>query len=280
MKNYLAPVIDAANQRTREDATWLGGVVRAAHSALGIGVLGIIWGGARRLSARSEDGLAPAQREGAELLLNTKIPEALYRRFPEGSAGLLSEQLPELSGPDALYLSFSGEGGPAFLFAPLVDGLRPSARQRRALLQIHSHLAVGYQLRKDEPSREDGGDLRAAALAFGAPAERALSEEARTLWHALLEGRLTFVDHFDREGRRYLVMKSHEHLAPTSLRLCLREGAVLELAGLGYSNRQIARRLRLSIPTVATYLSHSMAKLGIASRLQLIQLYAALILNA
>lgn len=50
-----------------------------------------------------------------------------------------------------------------------------------------------------------------------------------------------------------------------------REVEVLRLLALGYSNKEIAARLKLSVKTVETYKSRSMEKLGLRSRVDLIQ---------
>lgn len=53
-----------------------------------------------------------------------------------------------------------------------------------------------------------------------------------------------------------------------------REQQVLRGVALGYTNREIAERLHLSVKTVETYRARAMEKLGLATRAQLVQ-YAA-----
>jgi DNA-binding NarL/FixJ family response regulator len=53
-----------------------------------------------------------------------------------------------------------------------------------------------------------------------------------------------------------------------------RETAVVRLIALGYSNKEIASRLGLSVKTIETYKTRSMEKLGIRSRVDIVQ-YAA-----
>jgi ATP/maltotriose-dependent transcriptional regulator MalT len=128
------------------------------------------------------------------------------------------------------------------------------ARQRLALL---------YELIREEVLRfdEELGPLCPDPTA-----------EAGGLWDDLLSGRATLTDRFDHAGRRFFVVRRTSVVPPPSSR----EREVLELAALGFSNRRIARRSGLALATVATYLSNGIAKLGIASRLQLVQLGAAL----
>lgn len=51
--------------------------------------------------------------------------------------------------------------------------------------------------------------------------------------------------------------------------LTLGERGVVDLVGLGLSNRQIAARLGISVRTVESHLGHVYTKTGIASRVRL-----------
>ena len=53
-----------------------------------------------------------------------------------------------------------------------------------------------------------------------------------------------------------------------------REAEVVRLIALGYSNKEIAARLKLSVKTVETYKTRSMEKLGMRSRVDIVH-YAA-----
>ena len=53
-----------------------------------------------------------------------------------------------------------------------------------------------------------------------------------------------------------------------------REGEVLRLIALGYSNKEIASNLKLSVKTVETYKMRSMEKLSMRSRVDIVR-YAA-----
>lgn len=53
-----------------------------------------------------------------------------------------------------------------------------------------------------------------------------------------------------------------------------RETEVVRLIALGYSNKEIAARLKLSVKTVETYKTRSMEKLGVRTRVDIVQ-YAA-----
>jgi DNA-binding NarL/FixJ family response regulator len=53
-----------------------------------------------------------------------------------------------------------------------------------------------------------------------------------------------------------------------------REAEVVRLIALGYSNKEIAARLGLSVKTIETYKSRSMEKLGIHSRVEIVRFAA------
>ncbi len=56
--------------------------------------------------------------------------------------------------------------------------------------------------------------------------------------------------------------------------LTAREEQVVSFLGQGYSNKEIAARLKVSVKTVETYKSRSLEKLHIRSRVDIVQ-YAA-----
>jgi DNA-binding NarL/FixJ family response regulator len=61
---------------------------------------------------------------------------------------------------------------------------------------------------------------------------------------------------------------------PTEAELSEREAEVVRLIALGYSNKEIAARLKLSVKTIETYKTRSMEKLQIRSRVDIVR-YAA-----
>src|SRR5262249_28163985 len=71
---------------------------------------------------------------------------------------------------------------------------------------------------------------------------RADPEEAIALWRALWSGRWSLVDHFDHDGRRFLVAHRNQLLDPALKVRALsdREQQAARLAALGHSNKLIA----------------------------------------
>jgi two-component system, NarL family, response regulator NreC len=58
---------------------------------------------------------------------------------------------------------------------------------------------------------------------------------------------------------------------PSEVELSEREAEVVQLIAQGYSNKEIAARLRLSVKTVETYKMRSMEKLGMRSRVDIVR---------
>ena len=102
-------------------------------------------------------------------------------------------------------------------------------------------------------------------------------ERATEAWAALVSGRWSIVDRYERGGKRYLIARRNEHDLPDPRALSPRERVVVHLALLGKSNRLIAYELGISISGVATHLSSGMRKLGVTRRVDLIRLARKLV---
>jgi DNA-binding NarL/FixJ family response regulator len=114
--------------------------------------------------------------------------------------------------------------------------------------------------------------LRAAVLAADrarGPLRRRAPDEAIEAWRGLVAGRWTLLDHFDRDGRRYLLAHRNDPDAPDPRALTLRERQVVGYVALGQSNKLIAYELGLSASTVGVLLKKAAAKLGARSRTEL-----------
>lgn len=101
-------------------------------------------------------------------------------------------------------------------------------------------------------------------------------EGATEAWGALVSGRWSLVDQFERGGRRYLVARRNPHELPDPRALTPRERAVAHLAALGKPSKLVAYELGLAESTVATHLAAALRKLGCASRVELVRTLAGL----
>jgi DNA-binding NarL/FixJ family response regulator len=115
--------------------------------------------------------------------------------------------------------------------------------------------------------------LREAVLAQRRAGELRRSDpaEAVAAWRALVAGRWSLVDHFDHDGRHYLLARRNDPDARALGALTLRERQVVGYACLGHPNKLIAYEMGLSASSIATYLARAAEKVGADSRPTLIR---------
>jgi DNA-binding NarL/FixJ family response regulator len=99
-------------------------------------------------------------------------------------------------------------------------------------------------------------------------------DAALDLWEALVRGRWSLVDHFESDGRRYVVAHRNEPGGDDPRGLSTRERDVAELVGRGYAPKEIAYALGLSRSTVDNALGRARRKLGIGSLAELADFFA------
>lgn len=134
----------------------------------------------------------------------------------------------------------------------------------------HVHHAAGGA--KPTRAREA---LRDAALRMDRARTRD-RDNGLDLWQALIDGRWTLLDHFDSDGRRFLVARRAEPWFRRPLRLTQRQRQVLAYAAAGQPNQLIAYALGVNESTVASALGEALSKLGLRSRADLAR-YATLV---
>jgi len=101
------------------------------------------------------------------------------------------------------------------------------------------------------------------------------SENALAIWHETVSGLWSLVDHFDSDGRHYLVARRTPPEKRSLRALSAREARVAANLGMGFSNKFIGYRLGLSASAVGDHISAVRRKLGIQSRTELVRLLAA-----
>ncbi|MBI2390673.1 MAG: helix-turn-helix transcriptional regulator [Deltaproteobacteria bacterium] len=160
-------------------------------------------------------------------------------------------------------------------------------RVRRALLRAGSPLEGAEAILNPDgrfehaegAAKEASGRaaLRAMALAIEqarGPLRTSNGDEAVSMWTALVEGRWTLLEHFDRGGRRYIVAHRNEPRVRGALALSPREEQVAGYAALGHPVKLIAYELGLSSSTVSEHLATAMDKLGVPTRADLARVWA------
>jgi DNA-binding NarL/FixJ family response regulator len=112
-------------------------------------------------------------------------------------------------------------------------------------------------------------------------AGRADPLHALELWHGLLAGRWSLVDHVDRDGRRLVLARRNEpegrgdHPALTS-----RQRQVLFYASVGWSLKQLAYALGLAEGTITHHLRVALRKVGMSSRAELVRVTTEIAVDA
>ena len=191
------------------------------------------------------------------------------------------------------------------LAAPVSNMTTPDAELVTQWARVAAHMAAGDRVRRAmirsrATSPLDGAEAilhpdgriehaegaatepagRAALRAMALSIEQARgpmrreTDSALSLWTALVEGRWTLLEHFDRGGRRYLVARRNEPRVRGTLALSPREEQVAGYATLGHPVKLIAYELGLSSSTVSEHLASAMEKLGIETRAELAKVWA------
>ena len=206
-----------------------------------------------------------------------------------------------------LALDPSGVG--CTISTPLRARRRMGARACSVWGRVTMHILAGLRLRKRLAAGNKGGDLLAGAEAVLEPsgklahAERpAQGKEARDalrratlavdrargalrrrdpegaldVWRGLVAGRWSLLDHFESDGRRYVVARHNEPRLRDPRALTLRQRQVVGYVALGHANKLVAYALGVSQSDVSTHLAGAMRKLGVPRRTQLIELLARL----
>lgn len=198
-------------------------------------------------------------------------------------------------------------GASAWIVAPSRTIFQISEATRGRWQRVAAHLAAGLRLRRSlEHAGTRAADLGTADAVFetdfavanaSARAEGSLDElrrfakdldrargrlrrespeEALELWRGLCDGTWSLVDHFDTDGRRYLVAHYNEPEARVDRALTRREQQVVAFAAMGHADKIIAYELGIAEATVQTHLANAMRKMGIPTRTELIRAVVAL----
>jgi DNA-binding CsgD family transcriptional regulator len=109
---------------------------------------------------------------------------------------------------------------------------------------------------------------KAREIALGLRSGR---EQGLRSWRPLTSARWTLVEHFERDGARYVVARENQAKVSGLLALSDRERQVVAYAALGQSTKETACALGISDTTVRVHLAHAAAKVGVRTRRQLLR---------
>ena len=189
----------------------------------------------------------------------------------------------------------SGDG--LLLFTGLTATTRLNDREQALLNKIVAHLGAAHRLRRAKhvhPLEEaeailsptgkllhgtEGAENKREALDEGRlrrkEAQRTThdAEKALEIWKGLVAGRWSLVDHFDTDGKRFLLAMKNTPAVDKRAGLTPRERRVCALAAMGHRDKEVAYMLGLSLASVSAALHRARMKLGVTSRAGLVSLW-------
>jgi DNA-binding NarL/FixJ family response regulator len=143
-----------------------------------------------------------------------------------------------------------------------------------AVLDPHGRMHDGYGPATERDSREK---LREAVQRIEQARTNAGRNEPDTAldnWEALVDGRWSLVDRFDRDGKRYVIAVTNDPAHPDPRGLTPRERQVAEFAGLGRSAKEVGYSLGVTSSTVTNCTSRIQEKLGLNSQAELVSFFS------
>jgi DNA-binding NarL/FixJ family response regulator len=195
-------------------------------------------------------------REGIKLLVNSQTDMEVVGEAGDGEAAI--KMFEELT-PDLIVMDIS---------MPTLNGLRATKRLRSKypdvkILTLTRHTDDGY-LRQLISAGASGYVLKQSAPSELINAIRTVGKGNSFLDPSLTEKVLGGY----ASNSNGLRGENHGDLST-------RESEVLKMIAFGYSNKEIATRLNLSVKTIEAHKSNAMRKLGITSRIDIVK-YAIL----
>lgn len=228
--------------------------------------------------------LLAAARARPQLILGSEA------RLDPGEAAALAglEQAPARGHDVILLVAGDGLGAGWIAGAAIPHALCPTPAQRARWQNVASHVAIGGLLRRalarlaPQPSTESAAlptTLLRSVIAerMRATREHGQDEASDTVpsWPALAAGTASLVDHFEHDGRWFVVTSPAGHCGVDPRALSARERVVAEQIAFGRSGKEVAYELGLSAATVSQVLHGALRKLRLGSVAQLATLVCA-----
>jgi DNA-binding CsgD family transcriptional regulator len=179
---------------------------------------------------------------------------------------------------------------------PRVSQIDAPFRERFA--RVAAHLGVGQRYRRqrnEAPAQavfspgakllhaEGDARKRAAREALARAVvtiDRARGRQRRTdpdgalhAWKGLVDARWSLVDEFESDGKRYVVARENEPVAPSLAALSKRERQIVGYAVLGHTSKLIAYELGIADATVRVLLHRAKRKLKVKLREGLVEAF-------
>ena len=145
-----------------------------------------------------------------------------------------------------------------------------------ALLEVDGRVAHAKGAAEPGEARDA---LRRAVRAVERARRKMRREDAAVAvsqWKGLVSARWTLIDHFESDGKRYVLARRNDVEMSGLEQLTLRERQALAYAALGHRNLMIAYEMGISPSTVGVLLHRAARKLGATTRQELLARFAAL----
>ena len=186
----------------------------------------------------------------------------------------------------------SGDG--LLLFTGLTVTTRLTERERALLKKLATHLGAAHRLRRakhvhrlDEAEAvlsptgkllhaPEGAENKRDALDEGrrrrdeARKTTHDAERALEIWRGLVAGRWSLVDHFDTDGKRFLLAMKNTPTVEKRADLTPLERRVCALVAMGHRDKEVAYMLGISTASVSASLHRARRKLAVTSRADLV----------
>ena len=159
----------------------------------------------------------------------------------------------------------------------LRDSLASNSLEDASVEAIFDASGRVHEARGQAKARSARDRLRAAVASAErsrGPLRRRDSDEALAAWEVLVAGRWSIVDHFERDGRRYLVAHRNPPEVADPRGLAPRERQTCELLGRGLAPKEIAYSLGIARSTVVNALASARRKLALRSSAELASFFA------
>ncbi len=126
---------------------------------------------------------------------------------------------------------------------------------------------------QDAKAKQVLSDLTSGAQAIGRARGKLRRKEpdlAVAEWKGLIAARWTLIDHFESDGKQYLLARKNPAVPPGISALSEREGQAVGFAALGHPNKLIAYEMGIAASTVSVLLLRAARKVGARTRAGLI----------
>lgn len=201
---------------------------------------------------------------GCVLLFSSRVPDFVLQR---NDLALLERMANHLSAACRCRRRLAGAIGG---FEDDTRAEMSGTEAAEAIVDTRGRIVHAEGAAKEEAAREQIRASAAAIASVRSRSHRGDGGKALEAWHPLTAARWTLVDQFESDGRRYLVARENQAVAPDLKTFSDRERQVVVHAALGQTNKEIAYMLGISDSTVRVLVARAAHRLGVRTRRDLL----------